>query len=326
LEAVSFLKQLNHTVHSLHHGVSMIAEESTTWPRVTHPIVEGGLGFTFKWNMGWMHDTLDYFRVDPFFRKGAHDKLTFAMMYEYSERFINPLSHDEVVHLKKSVLEKMPGDAWQKLANLRALIAYSITRPGKSLFFMGIEIGVHREWNHDGSLEWHLLRDPRRVGLMDFVAELGALYNANACFWRHDHDPSGFAWIDVGDKEQSVLSYSRWDGQEHAVIVLNLTPVPRAGYRVGAPASGAYRTVLNSDDERFGGSAFPVQDVVQTEAIPHHGFAHSMVLSLPPLSALVLRPEPGTEPEELIKGEGWVKTLGAPEIGTLPSPRKKSGA
>ncbi|MEP6762751.1 MAG: 1,4-alpha-glucan branching protein GlgB [Gemmatimonadaceae bacterium] len=326
LEAVSFIKQLNNTVRSLHRGVSMIAEESTTWPRVTHPIIEGGLGFTFKWNMGWMHDTLDYFRVDPFFRKGAHDKLTFAMMYEYSERFINPLSHDEVVHLKKSILEKMPGDIWQKMANLRALIAYSITRPGKSLFFMGIEMGVHREWNHDGSLEWHLLNDPRRKGLMDFVSELGALYQANSCFWRRDHEPSGFAWIDVGDKEQSVLSYSRWDGAEHMVIVLNLTPIPRAGYRVGAPASGTYRMALNSDDERFGGSGFSSNEVAHTEAVPNHGFPNSMLLTLPPLSAIVLRPEPGTEPAEIIKGEGWVKELASQEIHVSGKLRKNKNA
>ncbi|MEP6780451.1 MAG: 1,4-alpha-glucan branching protein GlgB [Gemmatimonadaceae bacterium] len=326
LEAVSFIKQLNNTVRSLHRGVSMIAEESTTWPRVTHPIIEGGLGFTFKWNMGWMHDTLDYFRVDPFFRKGAHDKLTFAMMYEYSERFINPISHDEVVHLKKSMLEKMPGDMWQKLANLRTLIAYSITRPGKSLFFMGIELGVHREWNHDASLEWHLLNDPRRQGLMDFVSELGALYRANSCFWRRDHEPSGFAWIDVGDKEQSVLSYSRWDGVDHMVVVLNLTPIPREGYRVGAPASGSYRMALNSDDERFGGSGFSSNEVAHTEAVPNHGFPNSMMLTLPPLSVIVLRPEPGTEPVEVIKGEGWVKELAAPEVQANSKVRKNKNA
>ncbi|MEO7996909.1 MAG: 1,4-alpha-glucan branching protein GlgB, partial [Gemmatimonadaceae bacterium] len=295
LDAVSFLKQLNYTVNQLHRGVSMIAEESTTWPRVTHPIVEGGLGFTFKWNMGWMHDTLDYFRVDPFFRKGAHDKLTFAMMYEYSEHFVNPLSHDEVVHLKKSLLEKMPGDTWQKLANLRALIAYSITRPGKSLFFMGTEIGVHREWNHDISLDWHLLNDPRRQGLMDFVAELGALYREHSCFWRRDIEPAGFSWVDVGDKEQSVLSYTRWDGNDHAVIILNLTPVPREGYRVGSAAAGTYRVALCSDDERFGGSGFNTASVIETEATPYHGFSHSMTLSLPPLSDMILRPDSSSE-------------------------------
>ncbi|MEO7363007.1 MAG: 1,4-alpha-glucan branching protein GlgB [Gemmatimonadaceae bacterium] len=302
LDAVSFLKQLNYTVNQLHRGVSMIAEESTTWPKVTHPIVEGGLGFTFKWNMGWMHDTLDYFRVDPFFRKGAHDKLTFAMMYEYSEHFVNPLSHDEVVHLKKSLLEKMPGDSWQKLANLRALIAYSITRPGKSLFFMGTELGVHREWNHDASLDWHLLRDPRRQGLMDFVSELGALYREHSCFWKRDIEPAGFSWVDVGDKEQSILSYTRWDGTDHAVIVLNLTPVPREGYRVGSAVAGAYRVALCSDEIRFGGSGFDIANIIETEAVPFHGFTHSMTLSLPPLSATILRPEavmelPGGAPD-----------------------------
>jgi 1,4-alpha-glucan branching enzyme len=328
LEAVSFLKQLNHTVRTLHRGVSMIAEESTTWPKVTHPIVEGGLGFTFKWNMGWMHDTLDYFRVDPFFRRGAHDKLTFAMMYEYSERFINPLSHDEVVHLKKSLLEKMPGDTWQKLANLRALIAYSITRPGKSLFFMGAEFGVHREWNHDGSLDWHLLNDPRRRGLLDFVSELGALYRAHACFWKRDHEPSGFSWIDVGDKEQSVLSYARWDGNDHAVIVLNLTPVPREAYRVGAPAVGAYRYALSSDEARFGGSGMTVPDVVATEAVPYHGFTYSMSITLPPLSAIVLRPEPGTTVGDAPVTPAWsvVDSLAAPAMlttGSVKSARKR---
>ena len=305
LDAVSFLKQLNYTVNQLHRGVSMIAEESTTWPRVTHPIVEGGLGFTFKWNMGWMHDTLDYFRVDPFFRRGAHDKLTFAMMYEYSEHFINPLSHDEVVHLKKSLLEKMPGDSWQKLANLRALIAYSITRPGKSLFFMGVEIGVHREWNHDMSLDWHLLNDPRRRGLMDFMSELGALYQANPCFWRRDIEPAGFSWIDVGDKEQSVLSYARWDGEDHAIIVLNLTPVPRENYRVGSAAAGVYQVALSSDELRFGGSGFSNVTSVETEAVPFHGFTNSMILSLPPLSATILRPEPSIQLTDGSAADGW---------------------
>ena len=290
LEAVSFLKQLNHAVHSLHPGVITVAEESTSWPKVTHPISEGGLGFTLKWNMGWMHDTLDYFKVDPFFRKGAHDKLTFAMMYEYSERFMNPLSHDEVVHLKKSLLEKMPGDAWQRFANLRALIGYSITRPGKTLFFMGTELGSHHEWNHDISLEWHLLGDARRQGLMAFMESLGALYRQHSCFWRRDHEPSGFGWIDVSDKEQSVLSYARYDGSSHAIVVLNLTPVPREAYRLGAPAMGTYHVVLNSDATAFGGSGYAVAETAEAELVPYHGFPQSVTVSLPPLSILVLLP------------------------------------
>jgi 1,4-alpha-glucan branching enzyme len=288
LEAMAFLKQLNHAVQSLHPGVITVAEESTSWPKVTAPISDGGLGFTFKWNMGWMHDTLDYYKVDPFFRKGAHDKLTFAMWYEYSEKFMNPISHDEVVHLKKSMLEKMPGDTWQKLANLRTLIGYSITRPGKSLFFMGTELGSHHEWNHDVSLEWHLLSDPRRRGLMEYVAAVGALYREQPCLWRGDHDPSGYRWIDVADREQSVFSYARFDGRDHAVVVLNLTPVPRPHYRLGSPESTRYRVVLNSDAAEFGGSGFPVETHADAEAMPYHGFEQSFTVSLPPLSMLVL--------------------------------------
>lgn len=292
LDAMAFLKQLNHAVQSLHPGVITVAEESTAWPKVTAPISEGGLGFTFKWNMGWMHDTLDYYKVDPFFRKGAHDKLTFSMWYEYSERFVNPLSHDEVVHLKKSLLGKMPGDDWQKLANLRTLIGYSVTRPGKSLFFMGTELGMDQEWNHDAQLEWHLLADPRRRGLMEYVGALGALYREQPSLWRGDYDPAGYRWIDVADREQSVFSYARFDGRDHVVIVLNLTPVPRPGYRLGAPARARYGLALNSDAPEFGGSGCSVDTLCETEAVPYHGFEQSLVIALPPLSILILRPEP----------------------------------
>lgn len=288
LEAVALLKTLNHTLQSLHPGVITVAEESTTWPRVTHPIVEGGLGFTFKWNMGWMHDTIDYFKVDPFFRPGAHDKLTFAMMYEYSERFVNPLSHDEVVHMKGSLLRKMPGDEWQRLANLRVLIGYSITRPGKSLFFMGTELGPWTEWNDNASLEWELLDDPRRRGLMAFVSAAGALYKNNPSLWRKDHHPDGFRWIDVADKAQSVLSYARFDGANHVVVVMNLTPIPREHYRIGAPMAGTYRLALNSDSAGFGGSGFSVSEVVHTESETCHGFNHSISVTLPPLSIQLL--------------------------------------
>ncbi len=291
LEAMAFLKQLNHAVQSLHPGVVTVAEESTAWPKVTGPITEGGLGFTFKWNMGWMHDTLDYYKIDPFFRKGAHDKLTFAMWYEYSEHFMNPISHDEVVHLKRSMVEKMPGDMWQKLANLRTLIGYSVTRPGKSLFFMGTELGPVHEWNHDVGLEWPLLEDPRRRGLLEYVAAVSALYREQPCLWRADYEPAGFRWIDVADKEQSVYSYARFDGRDHAVVVLNLTPVPRPAYRLGAPEHTRYRVVLNSDAPQFGGSDYPVDAHADTEAVPYHGFEQSFTVSLPPLSMLVLAPE-----------------------------------
>lgn len=293
LDAIAFLRSLNHTVHSTHPGIMTIAEESTTWPHVTHAIRDGGLGFTLKWNMGWMHDTLDYFRVDPFFRRGNHDKLTFAMMYEYSERFVNPLSHDEVVHMKRSLLEKMPGDYWQKFANLRALFAYQITRPGKALLFMGSELAPYREWNHDTSLDWHLLQDPRRQGLVAWLSALGALYREHPEFWRRDHEPNGFQWIDVGDREQSVLSYLRRDNERHALVVLNLTPVTRAGYRIGAPAAGAYTVALSSDDERFGGSGVSAGERLQTDGEPWHGFEQSVSLTLPPLSCVILLPDEG---------------------------------
>ena len=316
LDAMAFLKQLNHAVHSLHPGVITVAEESTAWPKVTAPIGEGGLGFTFKWNMGWMHDTLDYYKVDPFFRKGVHDKLTFAMWYEYSEKFVNPLSHDEVVHLKKSLLEKMPGDVWQKLANLRTLIGYSITRPGKSLFFMGVELGTHHEWNHDVSLEWHLLEDPRRRGLMEYVGALGALYQQLPCLWRADHEPAGYRWIDVADREQSVFSYARFDGREHALVVLNLTPVPRPAYRLGVPADATYRVAINSDAPQFAGSGFPVPETARAEAVPYHGFEQSLAVSLPPLSMLVLVPD--TLPEE-----GPAASIGAVE--STPKKKAKKG-
>ena len=325
LDAVSLLKQLNHAVHSLHPGVITVAEESTSWPRVTHPISEGGLGFTLKWNMGWMHDTLDYFKVDPFFRKGAHDKLTFAMMYEYSERFMNPLSHDEVVHLKKSLLEKMPGDVWQRFANLRALIGYSITRPGKSLFFMGTELGSHHEWNHDIGLEWDLLGDARRQGLMAFMESLGALYRQHACFWRRDHEPSGFGWIDVCDKEQSVLSYARYDGAGHAIVALNLTPVPRETYRLGAPSLGTYHVVLNSDAPAFGGGGYPVAEMVEAELVPYHGFPQSITVSLPPLSMLVLLPvEPPHERGGLTDPASIDSRVLSPHVRSPQGKRPKS--
>ena len=315
-------------MQSLHPGVVTIAEESTAWPKVTAPIREGGLGFTLKWNMGWMHDTLDYFGIDPFFRKGAHDKLTFAMWYEYSERFMNPLSHDEVVHLKRSLLEKMPGDLWQKFANLRTLIGYSVTRPGKSLFFMGTEIAPHREWNHDVSLDWHLLEDPRRRGLVDFMTALGGIYRTRPCFWRADYDPSGFRWIDVADREQSVLSYARVDGQtstqSHALVVLNLTPVPRDAYRLGVPQAGRYRLLLNSDAAAFGGSGYSVFEEVATEPVAYHGFEQSIVLSLPPLAMLVLEPDAAaaaTEPLLVVPDETTIVV----DVET-PAPARKTRA
>jgi 1,4-alpha-glucan branching enzyme len=287
LGAVELLQQLNETVRLELPGCFMVAEESTSWPGVTHPVDKGGLGFTFKWNMGWMHDTLKYFQTDPLYRKWHHDQLTFAVMYEWSERFIMPLSHDEVVHLKKSLVEKMPGDFWRKLANLRLLLAYQWTRPGKKLLFMGAEIAQAREWNHDVSLDWHLAREPQRRAFMAYFTELGRLYREHPCLWRSDADPRGFEWIDCSDKTSSVISYVRRDlqGDDLLVIVLNLTPVPREDYRIGAPVAGLYVERLSSD---HGFSAFKTHPSVRTEPQPWQGREQSMRLRLPPLGALVL--------------------------------------
>ena len=291
LEAIEFLRRLNALVAQKHPGCVTIAEESTDFPGVTRAVDEGGLGFTFKWNMGWMHDSLRFFARDPAHRRWHHDELTFAMLYEYDESFVNPLSHDEVVHEKRSLLAKLPGDEWQKFATLRLLLAYQWTRPGKILDFMGTELGPSAEWNHDRSLDWHLADEPLRAGLMHFVAELGRTYREEACLWRWDHDPAGFRWIDCADRAQSVVSYLREDGDAHAVVVLNMTPVPRDDYRIGVPTRARYRMRLSSDSPAFGGSGYAEAQSFVPEAVPWHGFAVSLRLRLPPLAALVLVPE-----------------------------------
>jgi 1,4-alpha-glucan branching enzyme len=288
LEAIDFLQTLNETIQMEHPGCFMVAEESTAWPGVTHPVAEGGLGFTFKWNMGWMNDTLRYFKLDPLFRKDNHNLVTFGILYEWSERFILPLSHDEVVHLKRSLLEKMPGDRWRKFAQLRLLLAYQFTRPGKKLLFMGTELAPHREWDHDTSLDWHLMNEPFRAGLAAFLGELGRLYRALPCLWRLDSSPAGFRWIDCDDNASSVVSYVRTDGEDFLLIVLNFTPVPRPDYRIGAPQPGLYLERLCSDARPFGGSEFETLREVRTEPVPFHRLPQSLVLRLPPLGALVL--------------------------------------
>ena len=290
LEAISFLKQFNQTLLTESPGTITIAEESTAWPGVTKPVSDGGLGFTFKWNMGWMHDTLEYFALDPIHRRFHHDKLTFAMLYEYSERFIMPLSHDEVVHLKGSLLRKMPGDDWQKLANLRLLLAYMFTRPGKKLLFMGMELAVPSEWNHDAGLPWHLANEPSRAAFGRYVAQLAALYAREPAFWRDDSTWEGFRWIDVADKENSVLSYERSSGDSRAIIVLNFTPLPRERYRIGLPEGGRYECLLSTDDAQWGGTGHGSFATVEADASPFHGLSHSVELTLPPLAAVVLAP------------------------------------
>jgi 1,4-alpha-glucan branching enzyme len=292
LDAIQLLRTMNRVVRERAPGCITVAEESTAWPGVTKPESEGGLGFSFKWNMGWMHDTLTYFARDPMYRSWHQNDLTFAMIYEYSERFIMPLSHDEVVHLKHSLLEKMPppGNVWQQLANLRVLMTYLYTRPGKKLLFMGTELAPSTEWNHDESLDWTLAAQPERASFGTFLQSLGALYRAHSPFWRDDYDPRGFQWLDAADAANSVMSYVRRDGNEHRVVVLNLTPVPREDYRIGAPQAGAYVELFSSDAQRFGGSDVQTRARVETDPLPLHGFEQSMNLVLPPLAALILRP------------------------------------
>jgi 1,4-alpha-glucan branching enzyme len=292
LEAVEFLQLLNSTLGEEHPGSFTVAEESTSWPRVTGPVPEGGLGFTFKWNMGWMHDTLDYFALDPIHRRYHHELLTFSMMYEYSEHFIMPLSHDEVVHGKGTLLTKMPGDEWQRFANLRALFAYQYTRPGKPLLFMGSELGSRREWNHDSSLDWHLEGEPLHGGLLRFMTDLGAVFRSRSELWRTDPDPSGFTWLDADDRDHSIYSYFRRDGDRVMLVLLNLTPVPRPDYRSGAPRAGRYSMVLSSDDPKYGGGGFGLAPELRAEPIAWQNQPASLRIGLPPLGAVLLAYDP----------------------------------
>jgi 1,4-alpha-glucan branching enzyme len=291
LEAIDFLREMTAVVGEDAPGCVTIAEDSTAWPGVTRPHNEGGLGFTFKWNMGWMHDTLGYFERDPIHRRYHQGELTFAMVYENSEHFIMPLSHDEMVHMKGSLYAKMPGDHWQKMANLRALLAYQFTRPGKSLLFMGTELAQPDEWDHDNSLPWHLLDDPSRAAMRDYLTRLAQVYRELPPLWQRDGDYRGFEWIDTGDEAHSVLSYVRWSDHAHAVVVLNLTPTPHAHYRIGVPDAGTYVRVLGTDDPRWGGSGYSVDDRATTDDVPYHGRRFSVEVSLPPLSALILVPQ-----------------------------------
>jgi 1,4-alpha-glucan branching enzyme len=291
IDAIEFLRQFNQTIQDDIPGAFTIAEESTSWGGVSHPASWGGLGFTFKWNMGWMHDTLYFFTREPVHRKYHVDQLTFSMMYEHTEHFINSISHDEVVHGKGSLYSKMPGDHWQKLANLRQLLGYQYFRPGKQLLFMGTEIAQPREWNVETSLDWHLAEEPDRVGLRAYIAEIGRIYRALPCFWRGDPNPESYEWIDFNDRDNTVLSFLRRDSGEHAVVIFNLTPVPRADYRIGAPEAGRYRVIINSDAPRFGGSGHRPVDWIDTDPAGCHGRSQSFCLTLPPLGVLVLVPE-----------------------------------
>jgi len=294
IEAIEFLKKFNHITHTEFPGVMTIAEESTAWPLVTRPPYLGGLGFSFKWNMGWMHDTLGYFSREPVHRKYHQNDLTFAMLYHHHENFILPLSHDEVVHGKGSLIGRMPGDDWQKFANLRALLAYQWLFPGKKLLFMGGEFGQSAEWNANGQLDWWLLdAGPYHRGLQRFVGDLNKLYAVSPGLWQSDYDHGGFYWIDCADRESSVLSFVRQttDGADQLAVVLNLTPVPRPNYRIGLPRAGRWREVLNSDAAIYGGSDQGNFGGVTAGNVPCHDQPHSAEFRLPPLSVIVFQPE-----------------------------------
>ncbi|MDH4053097.1 MAG: 1,4-alpha-glucan branching protein GlgB, partial [Rubrivivax sp.] len=292
LEAISFLRLLNESAYRDHPDVQIIAEESTAWPMVSRPIYVGGLGFGMKWNMGWMHDTLQYMHEDPIHRRWHHGQLTFSLLYAFNENFMLPLSHDEVVHGKGSLLEKMPGDEWQKFANLRLLLGHMWGHPGKKLLFMGGEFGQWREWNHDRALDWQLLERDRHRGLQQWVEDLNRLYRAEAALHEIDFDGAGFEWVDASDVEGSVLSYLRKarDGSS-VLVVLNFTPVPRDNYLVGVPLAGHWRECLNSDASHYGGSGVGNYGGVDTVPVGAHGRFHSLNLKLPPLGMLVFKHE-----------------------------------
>jgi 1,4-alpha-glucan branching enzyme len=292
LGAILFLRELNEAVYRDHPDVQVIAEESTSWPMVSRPVYLGGLGFGLKWNMGWMHDTLDYFRQPPIYRRHHQDRLTFSIWYAFFENFVLALSHDEVVYGKGSLIGKMPGDAWQQFANLRLLFGYMWGHPGKKLVFMGGEFGQRREWTHEGALEWWVLQYPEHAGVQRWVADLNKLYREEPALHQVDFDAAGFEWIDCHDAEKSVLSFLRRPRAGPPVLaVCNFTPVPRENYIIGVPQSGYWRELLNSDAMHYGGSGIGNLGGAEAAPAPAHGRFHSLSLTLPPLSAIFLKPE-----------------------------------
>ncbi|HEX3756985.1 MAG TPA: 1,4-alpha-glucan branching protein GlgB [Rhizomicrobium sp.] len=286
LEAIDFLKRMNGVVAERCPGAITVAEESTAWPGVSTRVEDGGLGFSFKWNMGWMHDTLRYIGLDPIHRRWHHNDFTFGLLYAFSERFVLPLSHDEVVHGKGSLYGRVPGDPWRKLATLRAYFAFMWTHPGKKLLFMGGEFAQQREWNHDGSLDWELLDDAGHHGMQRLVTDLNALYRSQAQLYRTDADPAGFRWLVADDADNSVFAFARGDG---LLTIINMTPVPRAGYRIGVPLAGRWQEILNTDSAHYGGGNIGNLGALETVSHPSHGFAQSLILTLPPLAALILK-------------------------------------
>ncbi|MDQ5871831.1 MAG: alpha amylase C-terminal domain-containing protein, partial [Acidobacteriota bacterium] len=305
LEAIAFLRRFNEEVYRTQ-SAETIAEESTAWPMVTRPTWVGGLGFGMKWDMGWMHDTLEYMKLDPVHRKFHHDKLTFRMLYAFSENYVLPLSHDEVVHLKGSLLTKMPGDDWQRFANLRLLFAWMWAQPGRKLLFMGGEIAQWREWNHDSELDWALLGAKPHAGIQKWVRDLNRLYSGERALYELDFDPAGFSWIDCADFERSVVSLLRRGTAEDDVIAaaFNFTPVPRYGYRIGVPRDGFWKEIGNSDGADYGGSGVGNLGGCVATDLPAHGHPASMEVTLPPLGAVFFKQPPSPRPSPRERGEG----------------------
>ena len=303
IDALQFLRQLNEQVYAAFPDAMMVAEESTAWPMVSRPTFLGGLGFDLKWNMGWMHDTLEYMSKDPIYRRYYQNKITFSLVYAFSENFVLPLSHDEVVYGKGSMVRKMPGDDWQKFANLRLLYGYMWGHPGKKLLFMGDDFGQWAEWSHDRSLDWHLLEHPLHSGLRRWVRDLNTFYRGQPSLYEVDFEPSGFEWVDCGDFEGSVISFLRRarNSDDATLFICNFTPVPRHNYRVGAPVNGYWTEALNSDAPLYGGSGQGNSGGVEAVPLPLHGRPYSLNLTIPPLGVLVLRTGArGTQPNRLL--------------------------
>jgi 1,4-alpha-glucan branching enzyme len=293
LDAIDFLRFLNETLYRDFPDVQTIAEESTAWPQVSRPNYLGGLGFGMKWNMGWMHDTLNYFKRDPVYRKHYHDSLTFSLWYAFHENFVLPISHDEVVHGKGSLIGRMPGDDWQQFANLRVLLGYMWAHPGKKLLFMGCEFGQRREWTHEDSLEWHVLQHPLHEGVQRWVSDLNRTYRNEPSLHQRDFSVEGFRWVQRGDWEQSALSFLRLgkEGAPPVLVVCNFTPVPRYNYRVGVPRGGYWREILNGDAQYYGGSGLGNQGGAEAVPMPYEEYSHSLTLTLPPLAVTFFKPD-----------------------------------
>ncbi len=288
LEVIEFLKHMNSVLHQEHPGCLIAAEESTSYPMVSRPAHMGGLGFSMKWNMGWMHDILEYMQQDSIHRRYHHDSLTFGLLYAFTENFVLPFSHDEVVHGKKSMVNKMPGDEWQRFANLRLLYTLMFTYPGKKLLFMGSEFAQGTEWNCEKALDWYVLDYPLHNGMKTLVGDLNKLYTSTPALYRHEFDPHGFEWLDCNDREQSILSYIRKDEENYVISVFNFTPVVRESYRIGVPDLSTYKIILNSDSEYYGGSNTANEFTIQAESIPWSDKPYSIVINLPPLAGIVL--------------------------------------